>query len=113
MKFRNLMVILCCTYLKVFQVVINVSLLEHGSDSQPLLGSGLALDVVIVPVLAGGHSLLGTKVLNTLHCLQLKVCTYSTLKINIFINNFPCLLLLILLSLLHGQSWNNCSPGMT
>ena len=67
-------------YLKVFQVIINVSLLEHCSHPEPLFGSRGALNIVIIPVLASCHPLLGAVVLDTLHCLQLKICTNSSLE---------------------------------
>ena len=72
-------------------MIINVPLLEHGPDPQPLLGAGLTLDVVVVPVLARRDALLGAIVLNTLHRLQLEIGAYSGLKskINLYINNVP------------------------
>ena len=72
-------------------MIINVPLLEHGPDPEPLLGAGLTLDVVVVPVLARRDALLGAVVLNTLHRLQLEIGAYSGLKstINVYINNVP------------------------
>ena len=61
-------------------MIINVPLLEHGPDPEPLLGAGLTLDVVVVPVLAGGDALLGSVVLDTLQGLQLKVGTDTALR---------------------------------
>ena len=73
-------------------MIINVPLLEHGPDPEPLLGAGLTLDVVVVPVLARRDALLGAVVLNTLHRLQLEIGAYSGLKSTIctlYINNVP------------------------
>merc|ERR1712141_865115 len=58
---------------KIFKMIVDVSLFEHGSHPQGLLGSGGALDVIVVPILAGGDALLGSVVLDTLQSLQLKV----------------------------------------
>merc|ERR1719219_790175 len=53
-------------------MIVDMPLFEHGSHPQGLLGSGGALDIVIVPVLAGSDALLGSVVLDTLQSLQLK-----------------------------------------
>ena len=72
-------------------MIINVPLLEHGPDPEPLLGAGLTLDVVVVPVLARRDALLGAVVLNTLHRLQLEIRAYPGLKsaINLYTHNVP------------------------
>ena len=73
-------------------MIINVPLLEHGPDPEPLLGAGLTLDVVVVPVLARRDALLGAVVLNTLHCLQLEISANSGLKseINLYTVHTQC-----------------------
>merc|ERR1719225_281062 len=61
-------------------MIVDVPLFEHGSHPQVLLGSGGALGIVIVPVLAGSDALLGSVVLDTLQSLQLKVRTHLSLR---------------------------------
>merc|ERR1719460_308311 len=51
-------------------MIVDVPLFEHGSHPQGLLGSGGALDIVIVPVLAGSDALLGSVVLDALESLH-------------------------------------------
>ena len=57
--------------------ISKISRLSFVSEEGDITGG--ALDVVIVPVLAGSDPLLGSVVLDTLQGLQLKVCTYSAL----------------------------------
>ena len=60
-------------------MVIKMSLLEHGPDPKLLLGPSLALNEVVVPVLARGDALLGSIVLDALHSTDLKISTHLTL----------------------------------